>query len=64
MFGRTFGYPVSLGNGNIPSISGSKQAANAWAETFGVRQAALGGAEYHAIYHQASSFEERIKAGS
>lgn len=41
----------------------SKQAANAWAESFGVRQAALGGAEYHAIYHQASSFEERTKAG-
>lgn len=42
----------------------SKQAANAWAETLGMRQAALGGAEYHAIYHQASTFEQRMKASS
>jgi enoyl-CoA hydratase len=40
----------------------SKQAANAWAETFGVRQAALGGAEYHAIYHQASTYEQKISS--
>ena len=31
----------------------SKQAANAWWETFGLRAAALRGAEYHAIFHQA-----------
>jgi enoyl-CoA hydratase len=29
-----------------------KQAVNSWAETFGVREAALRGAEYHALYHQ------------
>ncbi|WP_261566060.1 enoyl-CoA hydratase/isomerase family protein [Frankia gtarii] len=30
-----------------------KQAVNSWAETMGVREAALRGAEYHALYHQA-----------
>jgi enoyl-CoA hydratase len=34
----------------------SKQAANAWYETLGVRAAALRGADYHAIYHQASEW--------
>jgi enoyl-CoA hydratase len=29
-----------------------KQAVNSWAETMGVREAALRGAEYHALYHQ------------
>jgi enoyl-CoA hydratase len=29
-----------------------KQSVNSWAETFGVRDAALRGAEYHALYHQ------------
>jgi enoyl-CoA hydratase len=29
-----------------------KQAVNSWSETFGVREAALRGAEYHSIYHQ------------
>lgn len=29
-----------------------KQAVNSWSETFGVRNAALRGAEYHSIYHQ------------
>lgn len=36
----------------------TKQAANAWAETAGLRTAALRGAEYHAIYHQASTWAE------
>jgi len=29
-----------------------KQAVNSWAETFGAREAALRGAEYHALFHQ------------
>jgi enoyl-CoA hydratase len=33
-----------------------KQAANTWFETVGLRGAALRGAEYHAIYHQASEW--------
>jgi enoyl-CoA hydratase len=37
-----------------------KQAVNAWAEVFGVEEAANRGAEYHAIYHQVSSFAERF----
>ena len=36
-----------------------KQAANSWFEVAGLRQAALGGAEYHAIYHQASEWAAR-----
>jgi enoyl-CoA hydratase len=39
----------------------TKQAANAWAETAGLRSAALRGAEYHAIYHQASAWSEMAK---
>jgi enoyl-CoA hydratase len=35
-----------------------KQAANAWLECAGVRTAALRGADYHAIYHQASEWEK------
>jgi enoyl-CoA hydratase len=34
----------------------TKQAANAWWESGGVREAALRGAEHHAIYHQASAW--------
>jgi enoyl-CoA hydratase len=37
----------------------TKQAANAWAEDFGMRQSALGGAEYHALYHQSSAWGEK-----
>jgi enoyl-CoA hydratase len=37
----------------------TKQAANAWLETSGLRAAALRGAEYHAIYHQASQWERK-----
>ncbi len=33
-----------------------KQAVNAWDERMGLRAAALGGAEYHAIFHQASTW--------
>jgi enoyl-CoA hydratase len=33
-----------------------KQAVNEWAEAAGVRTAALRGAEYHAIFHQASTW--------
>jgi enoyl-CoA hydratase len=42
----------------VPSalLAVTKQAANAWLETFGLRTAALRGAEYHAIYHQASDW--------
>ena len=40
----------------LPLLAVTKQAANAWFETFGVRSAVLGGAEYHALYHQASSY--------
>lgn len=36
-----------------------KQAANSWFEVLGLPQAALRGAEYHAIYHQASEWEAR-----
>lgn len=35
-----------------------KQAANAWYETFGVREAALRGAEYHTIYRQISEWSD------
>jgi enoyl-CoA hydratase len=40
----------------------TKQAANAWLETAGLRDAALRGADYHAIYHQASQWEA-LQAG-
>jgi enoyl-CoA hydratase/carnithine racemase len=40
----------------------TKQAANAWAETAGLRTAALRGADYHAIYHQASQWEALQRA--
>jgi enoyl-CoA hydratase len=36
----------------------AKQAANAWLETPGLREAALRGADYHAIYHQASGWAQ------
>lgn len=39
-----------------PILAVTKQAANAWFETLGLRSATLGGAEYHALYHQASSW--------
>ena len=38
----------------------TKQAANAWAETWGVRESTLRGADYHALYHTASSWAERF----
>jgi enoyl-CoA hydratase len=34
------------------ALAVTKQAANAWWETIGVRAAALRGAEFHAIYHE------------
>jgi enoyl-CoA hydratase/carnithine racemase len=37
-----------------------KQAVNAWGEAFGVNEAASRGAEYHALYHQVSTFAERF----
>jgi enoyl-CoA hydratase/carnithine racemase len=40
----------------------TKQAANAWAEAAGLRAAALRGADFHAIYHQASGWEELQRA--
>jgi enoyl-CoA hydratase len=36
-----------------------KQAANSWFEVLGLPQAALRGAEYHAIYHQTSEWAAR-----
>ena len=33
-----------------------KQAVNSWAETFGVRDAVTRGADYHALYHQTTTF--------
>jgi enoyl-CoA hydratase len=36
----------------------TKQAANAWAESAGLPGAALRGAEFHALYHQASAWPE------
>jgi enoyl-CoA hydratase len=39
----------------------TKQAANAWWESAGVREAALRGAEHHAIYHQASAWGRERK---
>jgi enoyl-CoA hydratase/carnithine racemase len=38
----------------------TKQAANAWAESWGVREATLRGGDYHALYHTASSWAERF----
>jgi enoyl-CoA hydratase len=40
--------------GEVPTarLAVVKQAVNSWAEAFGAREAALRGAEYHAIYHQ------------
>ena len=37
-----------------------KQAVNSWAETFGLREASYRGAEYHALYHQASTFADHV----
>jgi enoyl-CoA hydratase len=45
-----------------PILAVTKQAANAWFETLGLRVAALRGAEYHALYHQASSWGEGTPA--
>jgi enoyl-CoA hydratase len=45
----------------LPLLQVSKQAANNWFEVFGLRAAAMGGAEYHAIFHQASSWDEMQK---
>jgi enoyl-CoA hydratase len=47
----------------VALLSVTKQAVNNWAETYGVRVAALRGAEYHSIYHQASSWGERFEGG-
>jgi enoyl-CoA hydratase len=41
-----------------------KQAANSWFEVLGLPQAAMRGAEYHAIYHQASEWATRNGHGS
>lgn len=40
----------------VARLSVVKQAVNAWAEEAGWRSAALRGADYHAIYHQASEW--------
>jgi len=40
-------------------LSVVKQAVNSWAEASGLRASALRGAEYHAIYHQASEWAQR-----
>ena len=40
----------------------TKQAVNAWAESAGLREAVLRGADYHAIYHQASGWEAMQRA--
>jgi enoyl-CoA hydratase len=43
---------------DVPSdrLAVVKQAANSWFEVLGLPQAAMRGAEYHAIYHQASEW--------
>jgi enoyl-CoA hydratase len=38
-----------------------KQAVNEWAESAGLRTAALRGAEYHAIYHQVSDWATKSR---
>jgi enoyl-CoA hydratase len=40
-----------------------KQAVNSWSEALGLREAALRGAEYHALYHQVSKYAERFENG-
>jgi enoyl-CoA hydratase len=37
-----------------------KQAANGWAETWGVHDATRRGGDYHALYHTASTWAERF----
>ena len=44
----------------VARLSVVKQAVNAWDERMGVRAAALGGAEYHAIFHQVSTWSEIV----
>jgi enoyl-CoA hydratase len=38
-----------------------KQAVNSWTEAFGVRDAAMRGADYHALYHQVSTYAARLE---
>jgi enoyl-CoA hydratase/carnithine racemase len=40
----------------VALLSVVKQAVNEWADAGGLRLAALRGADYHAIYHQASEW--------
>lgn len=44
----------------VALLSVTKQAVNSWAEHANLRAAALGGAEYHAIFHQASAWHQAI----
>jgi enoyl-CoA hydratase len=46
----------------VPSaiLAVCKQAVNEWAEVAGLRTAALRGAEYHAIFHQASTWAKKL----
>ncbi|HME69617.1 MAG TPA: enoyl-CoA hydratase-related protein [Myxococcota bacterium] len=41
----------------IDRLSVVKQAVNSWDERMGLRAAALGGAEYHALFHQSSTWD-------
>ena len=45
----------------VSRLAVCKQAVNEWAEASGFRTAALRGAEYHAIFHQSSSWEEKLR---
>jgi enoyl-CoA hydratase len=42
-----------------PRLAVVKQAANSWFEVLGLNEAASRGAEYHAIYHQASTWADK-----
>jgi enoyl-CoA hydratase len=53
---------AKIGETPLALLTVAKQAVNEWGETFGIRTAALRGAEYHAIFHQGSSWEARVAA--
>jgi enoyl-CoA hydratase len=51
---------ASIAEVPVALLTVTKQAVNAWAEATAVRAAAFRGAEYHALYHQASQLADAV----
>jgi enoyl-CoA hydratase len=52
---------ASIAEVPVALLTVTKQAVNAWAEAPALRAAALRGAEYHALYHQASELGAAVR---